>query len=244
MGRFISDVLFHFVGRAHPSDHERNYDVLKIILSQGCVSHPPHDDTWGATSYKIDLSRPLVSEKMLVPTVTCYCDIPFDHLPLHLGKYGKFGLSLNKHLLIKYGARPVIYVPLRSDDWAGSHGGHTWLRDVEVAYRGFRTHIYDKLGHSRSTSRSPDALPTSPEEVAVALDSALTLNFLAFIKPYDSFLSDSDINYFYSEREWRKFGNQRFELQDVEHVVVAKGYIDRLRKELPQYAGKVVLAPE
>jgi hypothetical protein len=239
MGRFISDVLFHFVGRAHPSDHEHNYDVLTRILNQGCVSHPPHDDTWGATSYKTDLS-----EEMLVPTVTCYCDIPFEHLPLHLGKYGKFGLSLNKHLLIKYGARPVIYVPLRSDDWGGPHGGHTWLHDVEVAYRGFHTHIYDKVGQLRSASRSPGALPTSPEEAAVALDRALTLNFLAFIKPYDSFLSNSDINYFYSEREWRKFGNQQFEPQDVEHVIVAEGYIDRLRKELPQYAGNVILAPE
>lgn len=218
--------------------------MLKSILNRGCVSHPPHDNTWSATSYKIDLSRRLVSEEMLVPTVTCYCDIPFKHLPLHLQKYGKFGLSLNKHLLIKYGARPVIYAPLRSDDWAGAHGGHTWFHDVEAAYRGFRTHIYDKVGHLSSASRSLRSLPTSPEEAAVALNSALTKNFLALIKPYDSFLSDNDVNYFYSEREWRKFGNQRFEPQDVGHVLVADGYIDRLERELPQYGGKVVLAPE
>lgn len=244
MGQFISDVLFHFVGQRCPSDHEGNYEVLKKILSRGCVSHPPHNDDWGATTYEIDLSCTLVSEKMFVPTVTCYCDIPFEHLPLHLRKYGKFGLSLNKHLLIKYGARPVIYVPLRSDDWAGAHGGRTWLRDVEAAYRGFRTHIHDKVENRNITSRGLGTPPTSVAEASVAFNNTFTTNFLAFIKPYDSFLPDTSPTYYYSEREWRKFGNQRFEPWDVKHVVVAEGYVDRLRSELPQYADKVLLAPE
>lgn len=244
MGRFISDTLFHFVGRGRPTDHEANYDVLKKILSRGCVSHSPHTDDWGATSYKIDLSRPLVSEGMVVPTVTCYCDIPFEHLPLHLQKYGQFGLSLSKHLLMKYGARPVIYVPLRSDDWANAHGGHTWLRDVEAAYRGFREHIHDKVKNLASKSRGLGALPTSEAEAAVALNRTLTLNFLAFIKPYDSSLPETHGDYFYSEREWRKFGNLRFTPDDVEQVVVAEGYVDRLRRDLPEYEGKVVVATE
>lgn len=244
MGRFISDTLFHFAGRGRPSDHESNYEVLKKILYRGCVSHPPHTDDWGATSYKVDLARPLVSESMIVPTVTCYCDIPFEHLPLHLRKYGPFGLSLSKHILMKYGARPVIYVPLRSDDWTNAHGGHTWLRDVEAAYRGFRTYIYDKLEEQVPQSRGLGALPASEAEAAVALNRTLTLNFLAFIKPYDSSLPEADVNYFYSEREWRKFGNLRFTPQDVEQVIVADGYVDRLKEDLPLYKTKVVVAPE
>src|ERR1043166_4880153 len=127
MGQYISDFLYHFVGRGNPNDHEGNYKVLKSILTQGCVSHPPHENNWGATYYDTDLSRPLDSEQMVVPTVTCYCDIPYEHLALHLQKYGQFGLSLDKHLLIKYGARPVIYVPLRPDDRSSAHGGRTWL---------------------------------------------------------------------------------------------------------------------
>jgi hypothetical protein len=57
MGRFISDALFHFVGRSRPTDHEANYEVLTKILRRGCISHAPHLDNWGATSYKIRTSE-------------------------------------------------------------------------------------------------------------------------------------------------------------------------------------------
>lgn len=242
MASFISDELFHFVGRGHPEDHERNYLVLRAVLSSGCISHPPHNNDWGATSFQINLSKSLVSEGLLVPTVTCYCDIPFKHLGIHLLKYGKFGLSLDKNLLIKYGARPVIYVPLRTDDWQSASGGRTWLRDVEAAYRGFRTHIRDKIG-SATTRRALGAMPTSPEEASIALDSVLTKDLIAFLKPYDSLLPDSHPNYYYSEREWRKFGNQKFEPKDVRRIVVADTYVERLNDELPDYRGRVWSAP-
>lgn len=244
MGRFISDELFHFVGRGQPQDDERNYLVLKAVLSSGCISHPPHNNDWGATSFQINLSSSLMSEDLLVPTVTCYCDIPFEHLGIHLRKYGEFGVSLDKDLLIKYGARPVIYVPLRADDWQSAHGGRTWLRNVEAAYRGFRTHIHDPIERPATRSRALGAAPNSPAEACTALNSVLTQDFLAFIKPHDSALPDTDPNYYYSEREWRKFGNQRFEPQDVRRVVVAKGYVERLEGDLPHYRGKVHAAPD
>ncbi len=132
MPDFLSRALFHFVGHANPDDHEKNYSLLRLILESGCVSHPPHAGDWGAVSYAVDLTKRLHFEELLVPTITCYCDIPFESLPIHTAKYGAFGLSLSRHHLTKYGARPVIYSPVRADDWGNARGGGTALLAAQV----------------------------------------------------------------------------------------------------------------
>ena len=45
----------------------------------------------------------------------------------------------------------------------------------------------------------------------IAIDDAFVQHFLAYIKPFNSELADNDPNNFYSEREWRKFGNLLFQ---------------------------------
>lgn len=132
---YISSELFHFVGSASPLDHEHNYNVLKKVLSSSCVSYPPHEKGWGKISYKLDIEKRLAHEELLVPSVTCFCDIPFNLLAPHLTKYGSFGLSFSRHQLTKCGARPVIYVPCRPDDWTGVFTGHTLLRELEATFR-------------------------------------------------------------------------------------------------------------
>src|SRR5256885_12523040 len=75
--RYISnDELFHFVGRNDPTDHEANYQILLAVLNCGCVSHPPHTSDWGAHRITINWDKDIFSEELIVPTVTCYCDIP------------------------------------------------------------------------------------------------------------------------------------------------------------------------
>ena len=100
---YTSDELFHFVGRRAPGDHEANYQTLLKVLRGGCVSHPPHGRDSGIVSVNVNLARELISGGMVVPTVTCFCDIPVDHLALHVRKYGTFGLSIKRHLLIAAG---------------------------------------------------------------------------------------------------------------------------------------------
>jgi len=242
MGRFISAELFHFVGRDHPNDHEANYETLKKILTMGCVSHHPHERGWGAMSVTVDWSKRLINGDLVVPSVTCYCDIPFEHLGLHLRKYGHFGLSFERKLLVRCGARPVIYVPLRADDHLSIFGS-VLLRDIEAVYRGFRTQIHTPLNVSSGRSRSLGVEPASPIDAAAALDSVLTKDFLAFVKPYDSELPDNHMNYFYSEREWRKYGNLVFQMSDLGKVVVGANYIDRLANDMPKLRGIIHTAP-
>jgi len=242
MPRFISDELFHFVGRKHPKNHEANYLKLKQVIELSRISHPPHDSDWGATQVVANLSKLLETEELVVPTMTCYCDIPFESLGLHLEKYGCFGISFSKDLLIKYGARPVIYVPLHPNNW-GSPYGRSMLQDIEAVFRGFKSQLLPSIDSSISWNRIIGVEPESKHEAIVALDSVFTKDFVAFIKPYESQLSDDNPNYYYAEREWRKFGNLKFESSNVSRIVVDRTYLKRARNDFPEYVDKIYAAP-
>lgn len=239
--RYSSRELFHFVGRHDPRDHERNYRILQNVIRQRCVSHPPHNPGWGTMSIRVDPSRSLVSEELVVPTVTCYCDIPFEQLEIHVAKYGSFGLSFDRRLLVKYGARPVAYVPTSPQDRAGVFGA-TMLEDIECVYRAFRTLVGDKIKNGPK-SRSLKRDPSTVKEALTAMNSIIAKDFLAFIKPFNSTLEDDSADNFYMEREWRKFGNFCFDVGDLNRVVVESTFVDRVRDDLPEIAHLVHAAP-
>ncbi|MDP3515131.1 MAG: abortive infection system antitoxin AbiGi family protein [Sulfuritalea sp.] len=244
MTAFLSHELFHFVGHANPNDHEENFSLLRRILESGCISHSPHTNDWGAVSYTVDLTKSLHFEQLVVPTVTCYCDIPLDSLAIHIVKYGAFGLSLSRHHLTKFGARPVIYVPVRADDWENSRGGGTaLLSSLEASFRGLVAQLAPPMEDSSMRSLVPTDVPATPDDAVHHLKRTLGLEILAFIKPYDAALDENDACYYYAEREWRKFGNMRFEPIDVVHIVVHPDFIERAKVEFPQYAEKLYTAP-
>jgi len=237
---YTSNTFFHFVGHKHPNDHEANFEVLLKVLRIGCVSHPPHEESWGKVSHRICWESSLLEEKLIVPTVTCYADIPFDSLGVHIKKYGKFGVSFPRELLIRYGARPVIYIPLHKDDW-GSPNGVTLLRDIEATYKGFyETLVSSSLSADKPARRSLGRKPQNISEAIHAVNSTLAKDFLAFIKPFNSHLEEDHPDNYYMEREWRKHGNLKFTPHDIENIVVAKDYSLRLEMELPQYKGKIL----
>lgn len=76
----------------------------------------------------------------------------------------------------------------------------------------------------------------------MAIDDAFVQHFLAYIKPFNSELADDDPNNFYSEREWRKFGNLLFQPPEVIRVLAAPDYVKRLKRERPAYADRVTVA--
>ncbi len=238
---YTSNELFHFVGRRDPRDHQGNYQTLLKVIRAGCVSHPPHEPGWETVKLKINPERSLASEELIVPTVTCFCDIPFDHLAIHVAKYGSFGVSFDRRLLVKYAARPVSYIPLSPEDWGGV-GGETMLKDVQAVFQGLeqmRSPTHQKKGSRRHLGR----VPNSPEETLDALHAVFGKDFLAFIKPFNSTLAPNDPNNFYMEREWRKFGNLCFDAADVRHVIVEESFVTRARQDLPKLSGVVIPAP-
>jgi len=76
------------------------------------------------------------------------------------------------------------------------------------------------------------------------MDSIITKDVLAFLKPFNSELPDDDPENYYLEREWRKFGCLEFRPPEVEHVLIKRGFVERLIRELPAYAEKIHIAPE
>lgn len=232
--RYVSDELFHFVGHKHPTNDELNYGILKKVLKNRCVSHSPHENGWGSVSHIVDLEESLLSEKLIIPTITCYADIPKESLDIHIKKYGKFGLSFPKNLLIKYGARPVMYIPTRSDDWGSIHG-KTLIKDIEAIYKKFNKNFDSKLDESQS--RPLGIEPTNEHDLIHGIDSIFAKDFLAFIKPFDSELEQDNPDNFYMEREWRKHGNLKFEPDQVCQIYVASPkYALDVKSEFPHFA--------
>jgi hypothetical protein len=237
---YTSQLLHHFVGFRAPSDHEKNWATLAKVLKSGCVSHPPHSRGHGETGYTVDLSRSLHDERLLVPKITCYADIPHASLSVNVNKYGRFGLAFDRAFLIRSGARPVMYVPKSSNEFFNSpNNGKYMLDDIEAIYRGLDTYIDERFPDDSAPIRTMRQEPQGEREVLHAVKALVEKYFIAYIKPFDSeLLLDERANY-YMEREWRKYGNLLFSDNDVQQVWVASGYVDIARKAFPTLAAKV-----
>jgi hypothetical protein len=235
MAQFLSDEYFHLVGRSAPNDDERNYGVLKLILAEGCIHRSGANPTDPRASVMVNLEETLASGKLVDPAITCYCDIPFESIAFHAKKYGRFGVSFHRHFLIHRGARPVMYFPMRSDDHFGAHG-RTLLRDMDAIYKAIGKQVADQ--QSQTISRTLGHAPNSIDGLLDALDTLLTFRFFSFLKAYDSELPQDHVDYYYSEREWRLTGPLTFNADDVAHIVVAEGFGDRFKSEMPQHGGK------
>lgn len=235
---YASDELFHFVGHSSSSDDNANFGKLREVLDSNCISHFPHDGSSGKVSHTTTWDNRLETEQLIIPSVTCYADIPFKALSIHTSKYGKFGVALPRWLLTKYGARPVTYIPMRSDDWQ-SINGLTLLRDIEAVVKGFDEQVVEKQKGEETRSRTLGKKPSTTEEAISAIQSMLLKDFLAFIKPFNSELAHNDPNNYYMEREWRKYGNMMFEAGQVSKILVAKGYKDQTIENYPAYEDRV-----
>ncbi len=240
---YTSEILYHFVGRTNPSDHEQNYVILRKILAAGCISYPPHSDTDGVgeIGFILDLNKSLFTQDLIVPTVTCYCEIPYLHLGIHSTKYGLFGLGFEKRLLVHHGARPVFYMPYSGHDQIGTsiHGPNLIL-NVERAFRSFGQ-LEDQISEGKSLiTPSPNTPGVSAEQAIGGMFSMFAKDFLAFVKVFDCTLGDDHPENYYMEREWRKYQYLRFEAGQVGTIIVAPGFGDRARVEFPQYAKKII----
>lgn len=239
---YVSNELFHLVGRKEPFNHQKNAQILEKILQDGSISHPPHKKGWGNEGYTCDLNKSLLTEELIVPFVTCFCDIPFEELKIHYKKYGIFGLSLGRQLLIEYGARPVVYIPIFAEDWKGLRG-RILLKDMENIYRSFQELVVDRNQKSSEKPRAVGKPLSTPEEAISAMDSIFLKEFLAFVKPFNSELSIDNPENYYLEREWRKYGNMQFTPQQVIKVLVAQDYEEYFRKNYPEYSEQIVGIP-
>lgn len=74
---------------------------------------------WSDLSSLSTLSEPKVSPYVInEPKSLCFCDIPINHLPEHMKKYGDIGLGVRKEVLenIVDDLFPVHYLPIKNKD--------------------------------------------------------------------------------------------------------------------------------
>ena len=145
---------------------------------------------------------------------------------------------------MQFGARPVTYVPTRSDDAHSSRGGGSaLLSSLEASFRGLISQLADENVTGAGGTMNPTKTPTTPTEAIEHLERTLALEVLAFVKPYDSLLDQADPRYYYSEREWRKFGNMRFDPTDVTRVVVRPEFVACARQDFPELSSRIFASP-
>jgi hypothetical protein len=236
---YTSRELFHFVGRAAPEDDERNCETLLKVLRSRCISFPPHDIAGrGPRRVTFRPGASLLDEQLIAPDITCFADIPAGSLGPHVSRYGRFGLSFARSELMKWGARPVAYVPTFKEDWDGIFG-KTMLRNLDATYAGFRAH-FDARVDKDARMRRMGKVPKDERELLVALSSALTMDLLAYLKPFNADLPDDHRDNFYMEREWRLIGQWPFEVEDIQHLHAAPAYRTKIEAEFPALRERIV----
>jgi hypothetical protein len=240
--QYTSNELFHFVGWKHPTDSKKNYEVLSKVLTDKCISHPPHWRGGGEIRIVVIWGANILKGELIVPTVTCYADIPRGSLQIHTKKYGQFGLSIARTVLASRGARPVTYMPYHpNDNVQTTMCGFSLIKRLHDAAEAFQEFVVKKLDSRPKSSQG--YAPSTPEHAITEIDTVMIKDILAFVKPFD-FTRDVDdpLNY-YMEREWRKYGNLEFQPEWVSSIVVPSDYVERTKKDFPQYVGRISACP-
>ncbi|MDH4562146.1 abortive infection system antitoxin AbiGi family protein [Pseudomonas sp. BN411] len=225
---YVSDVLYHFVGRNNPLDDEDCFRKLKQILKSGYVAAKDVETgelqlRLGDLQCMINLGGNLRDEDLVTANITCFCDIPLKAQGIHYSKYGKFGIGFRLDYLARVGARPVYYLPFSEEEYSGkvigTNGG--WL--------------IEKL-ESEIKSLFIRADEDKAKNDLERVEDVLSRHFAAFIKPYDRDLPIEHLKFYYTEREWRNVGSVKIDLQQVKRITVAKEYKQRLIDDMPELA--------
>jgi hypothetical protein len=240
--RYVSDELTHFVGRdliqTMPDINQREerdeklYDRLIEILRGGQlvtggkktgVNADPSIGKEGITvehviTYAVG-ARDL--RTMFEPSVVCFCDIPVGDIEIHMAKYGPFGLAFSRDFLLERGVNPVLYLAedAKDDDEEQTFGelfveemNHTLalLSEMQLAKQG-----------SEGAPLYPDLqdLPKRVSDDAMRAHQFLLIRVFALVKAFRGDSADDHPDNYYMEREWRRYGDLEFTLDDVCRVI-------------------------
>lgn len=200
------------------------------------VGRYPNNDPSIGIQLIIEAGRSVEKGELIRQSISCFCDIPFDQLDIHISKYGAFGVGVSKYWLSIFGARPVSYVPRpssRPDTW-----GHTLTTELQALITGIQAHLHPTGPWEKTSTRTVGAELTSSEEVIDCLESVFNRELLAYLKFYDSDLPPDHPENYYMEREWRKFLPMPLEMALLE-VVVPSSYEEKFRSRFPQLLVKL-----
>lgn len=239
---YTSKLLHHFVGRANPSDDASNFKKLLLVLNARAISFGPDYPSTFQFRYTFNWNTDeILRGELVVPQVTCYADIPTECLGIHVGKYGRFGLSFKRKFIVKNGGRPVFYIPLQSSDRMSGFGSiftELMVSDWLAKWQAFHEHVVTPRQQALFKT-TMGKKPESENDAILAMDSIMRQEFFGFLKVFDSDLSTDDPNNFYMEREWRIANPLPFAITDVVGVFLPEAFIDEFRAAAPDFQGTI-----
>jgi len=227
---YISKELIHFVGR-HCKDCDEQYQLLLKILKSGCISNSEENakKPAGVADIEINMPAKISQNEMYIPQMVCFCDIPFEHLEIHLTKYPSFGLGFKKDFIVKNGGTPVYYIPSEAKESSIINKGQYFDEKL------------DKFSYY--VSYVIDTKCQQTLDIIKEIDEFLTFQVFSYVKFFDHNLSDDAPNNYYFEREWRVFGNLKFSIKNVTTALIPSGYEGRLSRDCPKFKGKIKTLP-
>lgn len=254
---YISNELTHFAGRAKHAPEEK-YDILKAILESGTLLASPRDGSGEPGRGWSRKGRLTLSSNQRYSTgLVCFCDIPVQDFPIHIRKYGPFGLAWHKDYMVARGASPVHYIakssiaattpPLRRDQYFDEMVT-LWEKYI---FAKSQSPIMNNLQAFLKEEEKPrKLLPDEVERSLRVFQEAQAyfslVNFIehhifCFIKFFDPSLPDAHPENYYMEREWRALGDVSFERSAITRIILPKEFGSRFRTDFPSYSGSVEL---
>jgi hypothetical protein len=236
---YISEVLFHFVGKNLRSEEEQ-YELLKKIIEEGWITSPPH---MKELSYeiKIDSNSDRKLEEMFNPNCVCFADIPIKDLSLHSSKYSKFGIGFSRDFLILKGANPVFYIEKNSTIYKNQLGNPRPIilkrEDYYQEYCSKTVWYFFKYLNYINKNENPQEKNTDLADTWEIL--IFLINIFSYLKPWDDSLGEIDPRNFYFEREWRALNNINFNILDIKVICLPKSYKKVFYNDFPLYRGDI-----
>ncbi|MGQ4582482.1 abortive infection system antitoxin AbiGi family protein [Lysobacter sp. F60174L2] len=222
MQNFVSNTLYHLVGRGRPEADHDNFETLCAILRSMELRTCEVAGARGGARISRDPDRPIIDGEPAEQSVVCFCDIPRDQLWFHARRYGKFGLGLRRSVVAQWGARPVIYIPV--SDRAHGNWGKRFGNNVKTVLSGLDSFFPSSLSPKTRVVGSP---AVDAQDAADEAAHLIARDLQAFLKFWNVDLPDGHPENFYMEREWRKFGNLQLALC-LEEIVAPPKYHDEL----------------
>ncbi len=228
--RYVSDELTHFIGRGSQPDDQ--YALLLRILSTGLLAQPSYA-AGVSPQLTVNYAGSICNDDMFSPQIVCFCDIPEADFEIHMRKYSRFGIAFKKSFLVPKGATPVHYVAKNSTLPPADDRCSYFDRMIGEFFS-----LFDSF--QSSLARSPAS--SEADEIRrriIDLRRFLEFGIFSFVKFFDDTYPDDHPENFYMEREWRLLGAVKFDLLDVERIIMPREYAAQFRTDVPQYVGQL-----
>lgn len=241
--KYASDIVMHFLGRAHRDDPVAQVETCISILSQG----------FRFTEQVVDLGQAIGGDDCRLTTnAVCFTDIPLRLSGPQVARYGTCAIGISKSLVKRWGGNPVLY--LVDTKVSPASKPRTDFRGVfgqDVALLLKLLNIPDLGAPLRSNAdhwfNAYEALPPAQRE---SLRNTLNNVLIPYLKGMFDLGPDVDAedesarrDRYYMEREWRVVltARHRAHAEGIATVVIKRD--DSYYLPIPRRDVRVVVVP-